>query len=125
MVIDGNEIPSPYILLCESGLITPLDGKKGSDPKTDPWVVRGAIFAFIVSCKFAISSAAVNTGKMGDDDEKLEDKYPMPKDATPDIFVKPMKLEKKIYSSHLAVTIRPVKLKTKGLNEFDKPLNPF
>jgi hypothetical protein len=54
--------PVPHIFSCNNGLIPSGDNTK-SDPNNPhtPWVVRGAVFQFTVSCKFAIDSATVTT----------------------------------------------------------------
>jgi hypothetical protein len=52
----------PHIFSCNNGLIPQGNNTKSdpNDPET-PWVVRGAVFQFTVSCKFAIDSATVTT----------------------------------------------------------------
>lgn len=83
-----KETPSPHVFSCQAGLVPK---GQGETLKNTPWVVRGAGFAFNVSCKFAIASCKVISAATKD--EKATDENSVTMEYKEErIFAKPMKI---------------------------------
>lgn len=72
--------PQPHIFGCQSGLIP---GPQKTPPD-DIWNVRAGSFSFLISCRFAIGSAALNATSVNEDTA---------------IYAKPMRLVKPVKST--------------------------
>jgi len=114
--------PVAHIFSCTSGLIAPETAER-SAPSSTPWLVRGAIFAFQVSCKFAVSTATVETGSL-DPDTTLPP-HKVTNIARDKVYANPMGLPTPMDTSELIIKITP--LRTPTMLDTDckpVPLNP-
>ncbi|KAI5783944.1 hypothetical protein DFH27DRAFT_615802 [Peziza echinospora] len=117
-----NGAPVAHLFACTSGLIVPEVAEQ-SAPSSTPWLVRGAIFAFQVSCKFAVGSASVKTGSL--DPNLKAPEHAVDNTARDQVYANPMGLERPMYKSDLCIKITPLRTPTM-LDMADElvPLNP-
>ena len=90
---------APHILSCTSGIIA--DNARSAPAANDKWRVRGAIFAFTVSCKFVFDEYEVRTVVAG---------QPVHLHAPPcpgkgSIYARPMGLRNAMFSSKVTITV--------------------
>ncbi|KAF8441170.1 hypothetical protein BGX38DRAFT_1204712 [Terfezia claveryi] len=117
----GTQEPAPYVFSCTSGLLSDATQNPHSSPNSDPWTVRGAIFAFMVTCKFAVKKATVLTGSPDSNAAVPEDKVVNP--AKAEVHARPMGLVDPMNQSTLEIKITPV-LPKSMVWEDTVPLNP-
>ena len=95
-----------HVFNCTSGLVSKSEG--ASQPSGKRWTVRGAVFAFTVTCKFPMLKATVITDTPDHDN-------PLPKDVPIDddnvkktnIYAKPMQFTNPLDQSEVSITIAP------------------
>jgi hypothetical protein len=103
-VSDNGGPPPPHIYMCNEGLV-PTGGAISTPNSPDvPWNVRGAVFQFTISCKFAIDAATVVTAQ-SDPNDPATPPFEVPLTGSP-IYARPMQLTSPL-SSTLTVTITP------------------
>lgn len=118
---DADKQLSPHIFSCTSGLI-PSGGTKSS-PNDMVWNVRGAVFAFDISCKFALTGAEVITKSL--EGHGKDTKHAVQNKATHKMYAKPMWLGSEFFKSQLQVTIAKDVPAVEELTDDPKPLNPY
>lgn len=96
----ANDSLQPHVFSCNRGLIPSQSAV--SDPNSSLWMVRGAVFQFTISCKFAFGSANVVTVQP----DSSESPVTFPGNGNP-IHARPMKVPDAL-SSVLTVRIRPI-----------------
>ncbi|KKK18839.1 hypothetical protein AOCH_003091 [Aspergillus ochraceoroseus] len=94
----SDALPVPYLFSCTSGLIPTQEQSLTPTTRNAPWTVRGAIFAFSVSCKFPFDHAKVITESTGTSAS-------VPLQQAEDISSRPMGLPDKMNSSCVTITI--------------------
>ena len=109
--------PPPHILNCISGLVPqtkpPADGTVVGQADVKKWVVRGAVFAFNVSCKFAVKDAVVQTlgtaapSGPGGKPPPVQHEFDVENKAAGTVYAKPMQRTTPWGQSHLQVAIEP------------------
>ena len=102
---EEEEQTPPHILNCISGLIPQNPNTDPGSAAADKWVVRGAVFAFTVSCKFAVAEAKVYTLSNDPDEEPYETS--VESRARAQIYAKPMQRTVPLGQSLLKVSIEP------------------
>ncbi|KAF5536846.1 hypothetical protein FNAPI_11620 [Fusarium napiforme] len=105
---DEDPLAPPHILNCISGLVP--NGSEPPKPES-PWVVRGAIFAFTVSCKFAIQTANIITLREQDGELVPDHTEPVKNGAAGKVCAKPMQRNQALGQSFLEVSITPPPLR--------------
>lgn len=117
---DPDQALCPHIFSCTSGLM-PSNNTKSS-PSDMIWSVRGAVFAFDISCKFALTGAEVITKSL--DEHGTDAKHPVDNPASDTIYAKPMWISSAFFQSQLEVTIANDVPAVEELGDDPKPLNP-
>ncbi|KAM0272282.1 hypothetical protein ACHAQH_008729 [Verticillium albo-atrum] len=111
--VEDEDNPStttpPLLLNCISGLVSPSssDANEELPAPGNKWIVRGAIFAFTLSCKFAVTTATVTT--LEEQDGKLLPDHveEISNNATGEVFAKPMQRDTPLGQSLIEVSIAP------------------
>ncbi|KAF3920981.1 hypothetical protein ABW20_dc0103144 [Dactylellina cionopaga] len=116
--IMADDEPSPHTFSCTSGLIPDSNAGDDTSGKPKPWTVRGAIFAFNVSCKFPVRTGKVITAMSGADDQEHEFKTK----SKDDIFAKPMGLVSPLETSNLSIRIELLKPQAQDIDTKDAKL---
>ncbi|KAK6352435.1 hypothetical protein TWF730_009261 [Orbilia blumenaviensis] len=104
--VEADKEPIPHIFTCTSGLVPAMKADTDEDKDNKKWVVRGAIFEFTVSCKFAISQYTIVP-----DYKALEDSGDFDTEMQPisvptgDVHAFPMKMGTKLARSELTLEI--------------------
>lgn len=107
---DGGDPTPPHILSCVSGLIpqnptTQANTSAVAGP--DKWLVRGAVFAFTVSCKFAVATAKITTMRYQDGQVVEDSSVTRTSTTAANIYAKPMHLGTPLGMSLLKVAVTP------------------
>jgi hypothetical protein len=92
---------TPHIFSCTSGLV-PSESVQ-TEPNNQAWRVRGAIFVFSISCKFALTNATIVTKSL--DPNFQSPTHDVENKATDKVFSRPMGLFSPFSKSALTVTI--------------------
>ncbi|KAK6338566.1 hypothetical protein TWF730_002629 [Orbilia blumenaviensis] len=116
--ISEADEPAAHVFSCTSGLIPDNNSPNDTSGKPKPWTVRGAIFAFNVSCKFPFRKGKVVTAMSGADDQEHE----FTTKAKDDIFAKPMGLETPLETSNVKIKIELLKPQALGIGTKDAKL---
>ncbi|KAI9692829.1 MAG: hypothetical protein M1822_004823 [Bathelium mastoideum] len=106
--VSEDEEPAAHVFACLNGLIPSGDDNAAAGSK---WRVRGAVFVFSVSSKFAINTAKVTTASSG---SSADVDNPV---GSGNVYAKPMGLTTPFDKSELEITIthnRPA-VETEGL----------
>ncbi|KAG8533528.1 uncharacterized protein KY384_001268 [Bacidia gigantensis] len=111
---------SPHIYSCTSGLIPSQTTK--SSPSDMTWDVRAAVFAFDISCKFALTGAEVITKALEEDGNDAT--HTVPYTVADKMYARPMWLDSEFYRSQLRITIAKDVPVIEKLTEDPEPLNP-
>ena len=96
---EKSKKPAPHVFTCTSGLMPPNTETDGT------WVVRGAVFAFSIACKFALNEASLVTAFAD-----TTPPHPIPITIDPkyfEMYAKPMLSTSVIKKSKLTLTICP------------------
>ena len=106
---DASAVAPAHLLSCISGLVDPAttDKTKPLPPAEGKWVVRGAVFAFSVTSKFAIKNANVSTMALKDGKPYADHVQNFTNEATGKVFAKPMQRTKELGQSELKISIMP------------------
>ncbi|RVD81450.1 uncharacterized protein DFL_009314 [Arthrobotrys flagrans] len=110
--------PASHVFSCKSGLIPDNDSPNDTSGMPGPWTVRGAIFAFNVSCKFPFRKGKVVTAMSGADDQEHEFRTT----AKNDIFAKPMGLVVPLETSDIEIRVELLKPQAQGIDTQDAKL---
>ncbi|KAK6517604.1 hypothetical protein TWF281_004253 [Arthrobotrys megalospora] len=116
-ISEENE-PATHVFSCTSGLIPENNAPNDTSGAPKPWTVRGAIFAFNISCKFPFRKGKVITAMSGADDQE----YQFATKAKDDIFAKPMGLMAPLETSEVAIKIELQKPQAQGIDTKDAKL---
>ncbi|KAK6499507.1 hypothetical protein TWF506_004137 [Arthrobotrys conoides] len=116
--ISEADEPAAHIFSCTSGLIPDNDSPNDTSGTPKPWTVRGAIFAFNVSCKFPFRKGKVITAMSGADDQD----YEFETKAQDNIFAKPMGLTMPLEKSNVEIKIELLKPQAQGIDTKDAKL---
>ncbi|KAK6510291.1 hypothetical protein TWF481_005008 [Arthrobotrys musiformis] len=116
-IVEADE-PAAHIFSCTSGLIPDNSSPNDTSGKPYPWTVRGAIFAFNVSCKFPFRQGKVITAMSGADDQEHE----FGTNSKDDIFAKPMGLVVPLETSAVEIRIELLKPQAQGIDTKDAKL---
>ncbi|KAF3098998.1 hypothetical protein TWF706_006583 [Orbilia oligospora] len=116
--ISEADEPAAHVFSCTSGLIPDNNSPNDTSGTPKPWTVRGAIFAFNVSCKFPFRKGKVITAMSGADDQK----YEFSAKSKDDIFAKPMGLVIPLETSDVQIKIELLKPHAQGIDTKDAKL---
>ncbi|KAF3208017.1 hypothetical protein TWF679_007920 [Orbilia oligospora] len=116
--ISEADEPAAHVFSCTSGLIPDNNSPNDTSGTPKPWTVRGAIFAFNVSCKFPFRKGKVITAMSGADDQT----YEFSARSKDDIFAKPMGLVIPLETSDVQIKIELLKPQAQGIDTKDAKL---
>lgn len=103
----GIIVPSSQLVNCISGLVPESSADKNQGPPAagEKWRVRGAVFAFTVSCKFAIQTATVFTQSIHQDGTITKEHKDITNTAKGEVSARPMHLPGPFAQSYLQISI--------------------